>query len=84
MKVLPRTVIDSVECVFDAVSSSVVSGSHTSLSNNLSSTVASEDKAERKEPVSKSGRRFNHGASGRQYQVLHSVVLSIGPQFTCC
>ena len=67
--------------LFDTVSSGVKnqsslvsSGSqqnraNSSLSNSLSSAVSYDNKTEHKEPVSKSGKRFNHGSSGRQYQV---------------
>ena len=58
--------------------SSLSSGSqqnqaHSGLLNSLSA----DDKNEPKENTSKSGKRFNYGSSGRQYQVFYLVELFV-------
>ena len=57
-------------------SSSLSSGSqqnqaNSGFSSSMSAAVSYDDKTEHKEPISKSSKRFNHGSSGRQYQVLY-------------
>jgi len=57
-------------------SPSVSSGSQqTPLNSSSSSALSYNDKPQSKEPTSKSGRRFNYGSSGRQYQVFVGFVV---------
>jgi len=55
---------------------------NSSLTNSLSSAMSSDSKTEHKGPVSKSGKRFNYGSSGRQYQVLYLIMDGVCRIFT--